>query len=215
MQSSPDHTSSNKRLTKLILFGILIALLLTGVGLGVFYSTQHNRQAQQKTSSSAKSQSSSTTPTPTTNPPPSAKKNKCSSQNLSLSLGKIVGSTAKPQYYRYLALTNTSSTTCTIGGYPGVSLLNQQGTQLGEPAVQTESWHSPVQTLKVAPGQPVYALITFLNGEAGGCLGPAANLRVYPPGETQALTVADSEDYSCSGPGFRVNAMTTTQTITD
>ncbi len=70
-----------------------------------------------------------------------------------------------------------------IGGYPGVSLLDQQGTQLGEPATRRPFANEPTETLTVAPGQPVYALMKLSDGEPGvrkNCSAPAVTLRVYP-----------------------------------
>ena len=38
--------------------------------------------------------------------------------------------------YRYLVLTNHSATTCHLTGYPGVSMLNASGQQIGRPATR-------------------------------------------------------------------------------
>lgn len=114
----------------------------------------------------------------------------CATSQLGLSLGQEQG--AAGHFELPLVLTNKSSKTCTLFGYPGVSYTDSSGVQIGYPA-ETSGGSRHVVTL--ASGQSASAL---LSQPDPGVYPPAscqkkktAGLRVYPPGQTASLTIGD------------------------
>ncbi|MGY5033956.1 DUF4232 domain-containing protein [Streptomyces sp. 900116325] len=69
----------------------------------------------------------------------------CATSQLTGSLG--AGDAGAGNLYRYLVLTNRSSTTCHLTGFPGVSLLDASGRQIGPAATREHTSYEPV-TLK-------------------------------------------------------------------
>ncbi|HUX69756.1 MAG TPA: DUF4232 domain-containing protein [Cellulomonadaceae bacterium] len=101
--------------------------------------------------------------------------------------GAAAGSTFYP-----LDLTNTSASTCSLEGYPGVSFVTgPSGTQIGDPARRNPVTAPTTVTLDT--GQVAHA--TLQVAEAGNydqtqCMPVMAHyLRIYPPGQTAALVV--------------------------
>ena len=92
--------------------------------------------------------------------------------------------------YIPLVLKNTGSRTCSVAGFPGVSLLDAAGAQIGQPATRETGF--PEAAVKLAPGaQASTALHTANEGIApGGCLPPSAKVRVFPPNELDAIEIA-------------------------
>ena len=84
--------------------------------------------------------------------------------------------------------TNTSGSTCTLYGYPGVSLVSGPPyTQIGLAAKRTAA-SAPVKQITLAPGATGNALLQIvdaLNYPSATC-GPtqATALKVYPPNQT-------------------------------
>jgi hypothetical protein len=107
----------------------------------------------------------------------------CTAKQLSAALGG--GDAGAGHVYKYLVLTNTGSTTCHLTGYPGVSLLDSAGKQIGKPADRQPSRYSPV-VLK--PGASASDTIHTIN-HMGTCQAPSASIRVYPPGNTESLVI--------------------------
>lgn len=85
-------------------------------------------------------------------------------------------------------LTNTSSRTCTIHGYPGAAFVDASGKQLGPDPKRTPG---TAATVRLAPGQNAWSGITFSNPEISGArtANPDA-LLVTPPDERDPLKVA-------------------------
>ncbi|MCW2671434.1 MAG: hypothetical protein JWP14_23 [Frankiales bacterium] len=98
-----------------------------------------------------------------------------------------------------LILTNTSSATCTVTGYPGLSwVAGADGHQVGSAATRTGE---PYQTVALAAGGATVSHARFAraaNYPANRCSPvPAAGFRVYPPGQTRADFVP-YPDTACS-----------------
>jgi Protein of unknown function (DUF4232) len=111
---------------------------------------------------------------------------RCHTTQLQGSLGR--GTAGAGSIFPVLVLRNVGTTTCGVFGYPGVSLLDAQGRQIGHPAL----WVPGVRRLvTVRPGGVVSAAMRLLNpGVAGGnCLARSTTVRVYPPDERAALLV--------------------------
>ena len=126
----------------------------------------------------------------------------CASSQLSAALNnRGVGA---GQFYAELVFTNTSATTCTLSGYPGVSYVGANGVQSGNPAQRSSV--DPVTTVTLKPHGTAGAQFQDSNGISGyspeQCqLAPADGLRVYPPGQTAALFVPWQTQH-CAGTGI-------------
>ncbi|WP_156378161.1 DUF4232 domain-containing protein [Williamsia sp. Leaf354] len=106
------------------------------------------------------------------------------------------GGTAGPEYGT-LALTNTGSTACTVTGYPGVSFVGDgNGKQLGAAAVRDGS---TVVTSSIAPRGVATARLEIAEaGDFPGCDQVRADgLRIYPPGDRDALFVRTTYFTAC------------------
>ncbi|MEE4540606.1 DUF4232 domain-containing protein [Streptomyces sp. V4-01] len=116
----------------------------------------------------------------------------CATSQLTAGLGG--GDAGAGNLYRYLVLTNHSATACHVNGYPGLSMLDANGRQIGAPATRDERAHTQV-VLK--PGGSASDTIHTVNGQ-GTCLPASVTLRIYPPGNTASLDfpgqVTDCDD---------------------
>jgi Protein of unknown function (DUF4232) len=85
-----------------------------------------------------------------------------------------------------VVLTNESSRTCTLYGYPGTAFVDASGKQLGP-----DPKRSSTEPETLAPGQSAWAGLSFANPEVSGAgtATPAA-LVVTPPDEEDPLKVA-------------------------
>ncbi|WP_369393559.1 DUF4232 domain-containing protein [Streptomyces sp. CG1] len=59
-----------------------------------------------------------------------------------------------------LVFTNTGKTACTLRGFPGVSLMLEEGTPVGKPATRSGAAGG---TLRLKPGQSAYAVLHTVN----------------------------------------------------
>jgi hypothetical protein len=101
----------------------------------------------------------------------------------------------------HLTFTNTSSSSCTLQGWPGVSFVgNDNGTQIGAAAVLDRSSVHPTVTL--APGAVAVAPLKIAQagnyGSADCGPTPANGFRVYPPGSKTSLFIPDTSFTACS-----------------
>jgi len=114
----------------------------------------------------------------------------CLSSDLQASLGQSQG--AAGTIYQLLVLTNTSSSDCTLYGYPGVSFVTGQGgSVVGSPAARNSLIPDTLVTLQ--PGTTASALLGVVDTGAlptSKCVpGTADWLQIYPPGDTGSLFV--------------------------
>ena len=124
----------------------------------------------------------------------------CTSGELQAELGP--SDAGAGQVYAPLILRNTSSTTCEVTGFPGVSVLDGSGTQLGDPATRDGAEGGSVL---LQPGGVASATLhTTGEGIGGSCQPASAQMKVYPPNQTAAITFAAS--YTVCG-GFSVTTM--------
>jgi hypothetical protein len=110
------------------------------------------------------------------------------------------GAAAGSVYYP-LELTNTSGSTCTLFGYPGVSFVTgPSGTQLGQAASRNPV--AAATTVTLAPGQVAHATLQVVqaaNYDPAQCSPVTAHwLRVYPPNQFGSLYVQFTAT-ACSG----------------
>jgi len=138
------------------------------------------------TGAAAGSSTTSTSSSPSTSSTTSSTAT-CRTSSLALSLGPPNGTAGATHYS--LAFRNTGATTCTMSGYPGVSFLDGSGHQIGDPAQRQGGTPTPVT---LAPAGKAYASVAVTDPGISPCSGSAAaaQVQVYPPGETQAATIA-------------------------
>jgi hypothetical protein len=106
-----------------------------------------------------------------------------------------------------IEFTNTSSQSCSMHGYPGVSFVGDgNGTQIGAPARRDPGLPEPQLTL--APGGAAYAALLIANAQnydAATCQPtPTDGFRVYPPNSTTALFVRDDRWTGCASPSVEL-----------
>ena len=111
----------------------------------------------------------------------------CGASALSLTLSPPLGSAGALHYE--LVFTNSSASTCTLYGFPGVSFLDQAGHQIG-PASQRGN-AAPRQLVTLAPAGRAYATLDVTDPGIPPCTGGAtvSAIRVYPPGSLASLRV--------------------------
>jgi hypothetical protein len=124
----------------------------------------------------------------------------CPTSSLGLKPGLSQG--AAGSVYQVLDFTNISNVTCTLYGYPGVSLAG------GSPVAQvglaaSEDPTTPRKLVTLAPGQVANALLRIvdaLNFPASKC-GPVKTqwIQVYPPNQTTPIYLA-YKTTGCSKP---------------
>jgi hypothetical protein len=114
----------------------------------------------------------------------------CLTKNLKVTLGPSQGTAGS--IYVALHLTNIGSATCSMYGYPGVSLAG--GSPVKEISPGAGRTPSTVSLVKLAPG--AVATSTLQIAEAGNYPTsrcgpkPSSYIQIYPPGETTATFVA-------------------------
>ncbi|CAM5360796.1 MULTISPECIES: DUF4232 domain-containing protein [Streptomyces] len=87
-----------------------------------------------------------------------------------------------------LVLTNASSRTCTVTGYPGAAFTDASGRQLGPDPARTPGGATPVT---LAPGRSAWSGLSFTNPAVSGAKSAKpAWLLVTPPNERDSLRVA-------------------------
>jgi hypothetical protein len=115
----------------------------------------------------------------------------CTTNGLSVKVGQTEG--AAGSIYVTLDFTNTSGSTCTLYGYPGVSLAN--GTTEVSPGAD-RSTVTAASLVSLAAGATAHAVLQV--GDAGNypssTCGPKPTnaIKIYPPNETSSLYVSYS-----------------------
>jgi hypothetical protein len=146
----------------------------------------------------ASASSSSVTATPTASPtatssPTSASAAACATSALHVVVSTSGGGAAAGSTYYPLQFSNTSSSPCTLYGYPGVSFVGAVGgSQIGAPATRDPTL--PAKLVSLSPGQTVHAtlqVVDAMNYPSGDCgLVTAHWLKVYPPNQTAPVYIS-------------------------
>jgi hypothetical protein len=165
--------------------------------------TSGTSKAPVTTGPTAPEQSNESPPAPTSGPthPPSG--GRCTAGQLHINVAS--GDNAAGHIGLIVVFTNTSTRTCTIYGYPGVSFVTDRGDQVNDPAHRVPQTPSLVT---VAPNGKAHASLLLVNVDnyAGSpsCQATlAAGVRVYPPDDTTAL-FASSPQWICDIKGAGV-----------
>jgi hypothetical protein len=124
----------------------------------------------------------------------------CATSGLNVTLGAPSGYAGG--VYQTIVFTNTSGATCTLYGFPGVSLVSAPPyTQIGLAAQRSST--TPVTVITLASGASANAVVQIvdaLNFPSATCSPTqAAYLRVYPPNQTAPVYLADSSE-ACAEP---------------
>jgi Protein of unknown function (DUF4232) len=94
-----------------------------------------------------------------------------------------------------VALTSSATTSCTLGGYPGLQMLNSAGAALTTTVIRGGNYsftNFPATTVSIAPGQAVYFNMGYSDVPSGSQTSCplSTSLRVTPPNSFTSLTVA-------------------------
>ena len=161
-------------------------------------------------SSSSTPSSSASTPAPASSatgsaPSPSASPTAvgapaCANGTLQVKLGESEGYAGGVDVP--IDFTNTSGASCTLFGYPGVSLLSSPHAQIGL-AAKRGNTVPPVKVITLAPGATATAQLQIadaLNFPTATCSPvQATDLRVYPPNQTAAVLLPE-QSKGCAKP---------------
>lgn len=186
---------------------IIIALAVGGVVGWLIKGSQAGAPAKEPTTTTTQpstgSQQSSNTGTTASN-------GQCTAKALSASVAAAPGGAAAGNRYYNLTLTNTSSDSCTLNGYPGVSLTDSTGAQVGSPADKDTANGS--STVSLATGKSAVATLHLSvsdNYPSGTCTSGATMVKVYPPNDTNFLTTSTTDAAITTWcPGFTTTAFT-------
>jgi hypothetical protein len=117
------------------------------------------------------------------------------------------GGGAAGSFYSVIDFTNTSSASCTLYGYPGVSLQGASA-QIGAAATRTLTPGPGLVTL--APGATGHATLRMVDATvypASECgLVTSAALLVYPPNQTQSVRIP-FQGQGCSNSAVKILAV--------
>jgi hypothetical protein len=115
----------------------------------------------------------------------------CATSALKVSLGPANGAAGTVFYP--LNFVNTGKLGCNLRGYPGVSAVTSGGAQIGSPASQISSSY---KTVTLLPGKTQSALVGIVetgNFDPSQCAPvTSAGLKVFPPGQKEAVTIKKS-----------------------
>lgn len=187
-----------------------LALLLAGFAAGCGSGTPAAAPVKTVTvTPSAPASTAPSSPSPSTAASPSAGgagAAACPTRSLSVKAGLSQG--AAGSIYQVLDLSNISSATCTLYGFPGVSLAGGSPVkQIGLAAAEDHS--SPRVLVTLAPGAVANALLRIVqaaNFPPSRCdLKDATYLQIYPPNQTTPIYLG-YKSTGCSATG--VNLLT-------
>jgi hypothetical protein len=115
----------------------------------------------------------------------------CATRSLQVKLGPAQG--AAGSVYIAIDFTNISNASCTLYGYPGVSLTTAKpAAEIGQAAVENPLTPRRLVTLvPSATGNALLRVVDALNYSKSACDPVTAHyLRVYPPNQTKSVLLA-------------------------
>jgi len=174
----------------------VVALACIALAAGCASSSSTAAPAATTTVTVTSSASSASTPSAgsTSSTSPSA----CPTSGLKVTQSAPNG--AAGHFYVTLVFTNSSAATCTLYGYPGVSLLSAAQKQIGLAAKRSGTTVKQVTLIPGAAASAVLDIVDALNFPASTCSPvKAAYLRVYPPNQTAPVLLANTSE-ACAKP---------------
>jgi hypothetical protein len=116
----------------------------------------------------------------------------CTAASLKIATKASAGGGTAGSVYSFIDFTNTSSASCTLYGYPGVSLTAASGAQIG--AAATRDATTAAAAITLPPGATANALLRMTDPtvySTAKCQpATSAYLKVYPPSQTQSVKVS-------------------------
>lgn len=180
---------------------VLVVLLLIAGGVGAGYWLRD--QNVFKTEPSQQQSEATSTPSPTASAAPTGTQAAaCVSNNLTVSVAPETGGGAAGSVYYAVSLKNAGEQACTLTGYPGVSLINANDQQVGQPAGRSETDNAATVTLQPDTSASATMRVVQNNFDPGVCKDGATQLKVFPPNSTVALTTKTTVTTWC--PGFTI-----------
>ncbi|MFB7635539.1 DUF4232 domain-containing protein [Streptomyces sp. NPDC056149] len=139
------------------------------------------------------------------NPSAMTDSDRCTAANMSLRLGRTdigAGNIRIP-----LIFTNKGKKACSLRGFPGVSLIQRDGSAVGTPASREGGAGGSV---RLQPGQSASALLHTVNEGVSDtpCWSNSQIVFVYPPGSKESMTTGSGGLRVCGGT-FTVSTLTT------
>jgi hypothetical protein len=193
MTSSPHAARRAIAIRRVIAGSALAAAVapLAGCGSGSPAATPATVHAGAPASTAAASPSASASPASASPASTGTTAAACPTRYLSVKPGLAQG--AAGSTYQVLDFTNISNVTCTLYGYPGVSLAGGKPvTQIGLAAARAND--TPVKLVTLAPRAVAGALLRIVaagNFPAAKCnLVTATYLQIYPPNQTTPIYLA-------------------------
>lgn len=181
-----------RNVTASLSFAVLLLLGATACSSG----SDNGSSSKDSTTTTAGSNSTTTAPKTTT----TLSSTHCTTGQLKGSLGETQAGAG--QRYTTLVLTNTGSKECDLRGFPGVSLVDASGKQIGQPASREGTEGA---TVMIKPGGTASATLhTSAAGMGAQCDATSTQLRIFPPDNTESLMITAA--YSACG-GFRVTTL--------
>ncbi|KIZ16714.1 DUF4232 domain-containing protein [Streptomyces natalensis] len=121
---------------------------------------------------------------------------RCTADNMSLHLGRLdigAGNIHIP-----LVFTNKGKTACSLRGFPGVSLIQRDGSTVGKPATRSGGAGGSV---RLQPGQSAHAVLHTVNEGVSDtpCWSKSQLVFVYPPGSKNSMTTGSGGLRVCGG----------------
>jgi hypothetical protein len=206
----PAPKKSNKA-GKVLGMILLILVLMAATAAGIYMWKQNELATQKKdfdsklaAAQAEKTPAADSRPAQELTPPKVATETTCNADELTLTLTNGDGGGAGT-LNQMIVLTNVGKRTCTLVGFPGVSLVNDNGNQIGSPADRAKNNTEKSITLK--PAAQSKATVSYSdpgNFPAGTCKTGATKLRVYPPNDTGYLSIA-SPMITAWCPGFETS----------
>lgn len=125
----------------------------------------------------------------------------CTADHLDIAVA--VGDSAAGSVHYTVSFTNTGDSACRLAGYPGVSAVGDDGTQIGKSAQRSGE---EAAGTTIAPHGRAEATLTAANiDDGGGALGEsckateASGWRVYAPGSKDSVVVKEDGMIACAG----------------
>ena len=129
----------------------------------------------------------------------------CTTSGLSVKLGAANG--AAGSSFIPIVFTNTTGSSCSLFGYPGVSFVTGPGgSQIGSAAARVAT--QPAKNIVLAAGGVANASLRVVDAQnfPSACqLTTASTLKIFPPGQTAPLYISfTSKTCASTSPAYQV-----------
>lgn len=192
------------KVLKFIGLAVLIIIVAAAIAAGGYLlATWHQNNATNNNSSNNTPSNNEVPVTPLTPVKPTPLTT-CNADELTLTT-QASGNSGAGTLVIDLVFTNSGKRECILGGFPGVSLVNENGNMIGKPAERATNY--PEKTLTLNPGDKVYAELSYEesgNYDPGVCADGATKIRAYAPNDAGYVSVEQTAITSWC-PGFEIS----------